>query len=89
MGSVNLSAIDIDISDFGQNFDPSKLDYINPERKDVRESVLNVLRKVVDLSNQNLRRNADSFLARQVYDNNTLLWPGSKRVPDDMFSLSY
>lgn len=89
MGSVNLSAIDIDISDFGQNFDPSKFDYINPERKDVRESVLNVLRKVVDLSNQNLRRNADSFLARQVYDNNTLLRPGSKRVPDDMFSLSY
>ena len=61
MGSVNLSAIDIDISDFGQNFDPSKLDYINPERKDVRESVLNVLRKVVDLSNQNLRRNAIVF----------------------------
>ena len=31
LGSVNLSAIDIDISDFCKNFNPSKLDYANPE----------------------------------------------------------
>ena len=64
LGSVNLSAIDIGISDFGPNFDPYKLDYNNPERENVRESVLNVLRKVVDLINQNLRRDADSFFRK-------------------------
>ena len=48
-GSANLSPTDIDISDFGQNFNPSKLDYDNPERQGIKESVLNILRKIVDL----------------------------------------
>ena len=72
-GSVNLSPTDIDISDFGQNFNPSKLDYDNPESQGIRESVLNILRKIVDLCNQNFRRNADGSLARKDHDNNSLL----------------
>ena len=32
LGSVNLSPIDINISEFGSNFDLNKLDYNNPER---------------------------------------------------------
>lgn len=51
MGSVNLSAIDIEPSDFGPNFDSSKLDYNNPERENIRKLVLSVLRKVAHLSN--------------------------------------
>ena len=89
MGSVNLSPIDIDISDFGRKFNPSRRDYDNPEREGIRETVLNVLRKVVDLCNQNFRRNADGFLARKRHGNNCLLWPGGKRVQDDRFALSY
>lgn len=60
---MNLCAIDINISDFGQGFNPSKLDYNNSERENIRRSVLNVLKKIVDLSNQNIRRNADGYLA--------------------------
>ena len=89
MGSTNLSAVDVDISDFRKYFNPSKLDYNNPIREAIREPVLNVLRKVVDQSNQNLKRNANGFLAKQPHDNNSLLWPGGKRVQDDKFALSY
>lgn len=49
--SVNLSAIDIDISDFGDIFNPVKLDFNNSEMEELRNSVLHVLRKVSDLSN--------------------------------------
>ena len=55
IGSVNLSPINIEISEFGDIFDPSKLDYANPGKESTRESVLKVLKKVVDLSNQSLR----------------------------------
>ena len=89
LGSVNLSAVDIDISDFGENFNPSKLGYANPEREELRKSVLNVLKKVADLSNQNIRQNADGFLATQPHDNQSLLWPDGKRIQDDKFALSY
>ena len=53
MESVNLSPTDIDASDFGPNFGPSKLDYAGPQKEGTRESVLKVLKKVVNLSNQN------------------------------------
>ena len=65
MESVNLSATDIDASDFGPNFDPSKLDYAGPQKEGTRESVLKVLKKVVNLSNQNLQRNTDGLLAKK------------------------
>ena len=55
IGSVNLSPINIEISEFGDIFDPSKLDYANPGKESTRESVLKVLKKVVDLSNQSLQ----------------------------------
>ena len=49
LNSVNLSPVDIELSDFGENFDPSKLDYASPDKERTRESVLRVLKKVVDL----------------------------------------
>ena len=33
MRSVNLCPIDIDVSDFEPNFDPSRLDYAGPQKK--------------------------------------------------------
>ena len=33
MNSVSLVPIDIEVSEFGEKFDPSKLDYANPERE--------------------------------------------------------
>lgn len=44
-----------------------------------------MLRKVVDLSNQNLKRDADGLLTKQVHNNDSLLWPGGKRAPNDKF----
>ena len=54
MNSVNLILLDIDPSEFGENFNPSKLDFENEDRQKTRESVLKVLRKAVDLSYSNL-----------------------------------
>ena len=74
MGSVNLSPINIEISEFGDIFDPSKLDYANPEKESTREAVLKVLKKVVDLSNQSLQQNTGGLLAKITQNNDSLLW---------------
>ena len=89
VGSINLNPIDIELSDFGPNFDPSRLDYAGPQKEDTRKSVLKALKKVVDLSNQNVKRNADGLLAKKVHNNDDLLWPGGKRMPSDKFTWSY
>ena len=90
MNSVNLAPIDIEISAFGETFDPSKLDYANDEKKKKkRESVLKVFKKIVDLSNSNLRKNADGLLATKTHDNELLLWVGGGKVPTGKFALSY
>ena len=88
MDSVNLMPIDMDQSEFGENFDPSTLDYENKDREKNRESVLKVLKKVVDLSNSSLRKNADGLLAKRSH-NKDILWVGGSRIPVDQFALSY
>ena len=88
LGSVNLNPIDIEISEFGQKFDPSKLNYNSSDKENTNKSVLKVLKKVADLSSQNLKRNADGYLASVPRNNDSLLWPGGKRTSDG-FSLSY
>ena len=59
LGSVNLNVTDINIDEFGQNFDPPKLDVKTTEREGVRQSVLKVLKKIAEYSSQNLKRNVD------------------------------
>ena len=88
MDSVNLMPIDMDQSEFGENFDPSTLDYENKDREKNRESVLKVLKKIVDLSNSSLRKNADGLLAKRSH-NKDILWVGGSRIPVDQFALSY
>ena len=67
--SVNLTSIDITEDNFevegGIPFDPSKLDYENPGKEKMRQAVLKVLNKVVDLSNENLIKNADELLSQR------------------------
>ena len=89
MNSVNLMPIDIDSSEFGKDFDPSTLDFENSDREKNRESVLKVLKKIVDLSNSNLHKNADGLLATKSHTNEDILWVGGKRVPEDQFALSH
>ena len=93
MSSVNLIPTDIPQNEFevgGGNFDPSKLDFDNPDRQKTREAVLRVLKKVVDLSNSILQKNADGLLASKPH-NKDILWVGDdgKRVPQNIFALSY
>ena len=70
MNSVNLVTIDIHQNKFevdGGNFDPSKLDFDNPDREKTREAVLRVsIQKTQNLSNSNLQKNADVCLLVNV-----------------------
>ena len=92
MNSVNLVLIDINQNKFeaeGGNVDPSKLDFDNSDRNKT-ESLLRVLKKVVDLSNSNLQKNADELLATKPH-NKDILWVGDSRkcVPENKIALSY
>ena len=89
LGSVNLNVIDIALSEFGENFEPSTLDSIRSEREGVRKSVIDVLKKVADYSSQNSKTNTDGYFSTAPHDNDTLLWPGDKRTQSDKFALSY
>ena len=60
---------------------------IRTEKKN-RESALKVLKKIVDLRNSNLRKNADGLLAKRPH-NNDILWVGGSRIPDGQFALSH
>ena len=73
-----------------ENFNPSKLDFDNPDTQKTRGSVLRVLKKVADLSNSILQKNADGLLAGKPHSKD-ILWVGDsgKRVPENKFALSY
>ena len=53
--------------------------------------MLRVLRRVIDLFNSNLQKNADGLLATKPHKNEDILWTGEKgkRVPENLFALSY
>ena len=69
MGSVNLLPVDISERTFKVEeevkFDPSKLDYDNPDKEKMRDAVFKMLKKVIELSNANLVKNADGLLAKK------------------------
>ena len=93
MNSVNLIPIHIYQNEFevdSGNLDLSNVDFDNPDKQKTREAVLRVLKKVVDLSNSNLQKNADGLLASKPH-NKDILWVGygGKRVPENVFALSY
>ena len=93
-GSVNLTSIDITEDNFevegGIPFDPSKLDYENPDKEKMRQAVLKMLKKVSDLFNANLIKNADGFLSKRSVEED-VEWVGEtgKRLPENCYKLSY
>ena len=93
MGSVNLVPIGIPEDSFkveGGKFDPSKLDFDNSEKEKMREAVLKVLNKVVDLSNPNTIKNSDGLLATgPVNPNIQWLVETGKCAPENRYVLSY
>ena len=62
LGSVNIHPIDISEKQFCENFDPSKLDYNNSEKPKMTESVVNMLKETVQLSNTNIVKSEDALL---------------------------
>ena len=67
MNSINLIPIDIKPSKFGADFGPSSLDFANADREKYRESMLKVLKKIVDLSHSNLQKNVGLTEIRTFY----------------------
>ena len=94
MGSVNLSSIDITEDNFevegGIPFNPSKLDYENPDKEKMRQAVLKVLKKVADLSNANIIKNAERLLSKRSVEQD-VEWVGEtgKRAPENRYKLLY
>ena len=93
MGSVNLVPLEIKDHNFeieGGKFDPLKVDFDNPEKHKMREAILRVLRKAVDLSNSNLVKNANGLLATRPINKN-IEWvdESGQRVPENLYALSY
>lgn len=82
MCSVNLLPIDISKDSFevqvGIKFDPSKLDYENPDKEKISKAVAKMLKKVIELYNANLVKNADGMLANMSVDNN-IEWVGKAK----------
>ena len=94
MGSVNLLPIDIAEDNFeiegNVSFDPSKLDYENPDKEKILEAVVKMLKRIIELSNANLKKNADGLLAKLPVDEN-IEWVGKdkKQLPDNCYKMSY
>ena len=69
---------DVDISDLGVDF--------NPVISFDREPVVKCMKKIAEQSSQNLKRNADAFLAGVEHGNDSLLWSGGRRTVTNKFS---
>ena len=94
MGSVNLLPIDIAEDNFeierNVSFDSPKLDYENPDKEKISEAVVKMLKRIIELSNANLKKNADGLLAKLPVDEN-IEWVGKdkKQLPDNRYKMSY
>ena len=94
MGSVNLLPIDIAEDNFeiegNVSFDSPKLDYENPDKEKISEAVVKMLKRIIELSNANLKKNADGLLAKMPVDEN-IEWVGKdrKQLPDNHYKMSY
>ena len=51
-------------------FDPSELDYENPYKEKILEAVAKMLKRIVEFSNANLKKNVDGILAKMPVDEN-------------------
>ena len=94
MGSVNLLPIDIAEDNFeiegNVSFDSPKLDYENPDKEKISEAVVKMLKRIIELSNANLKKTADGLLAKLPVDKN-IEWVGKdkKQLPDNRYKMSY
>lgn len=88
MGHVYLKPTDTEEDEFGEGFDPSVLDRDHLDKEKAREAVLKVHKKMADISNASLKRNADVLLSK-IGRRKNILWPGEQRIPEGKFVLTY
>ena len=71
-------------------FDPSKLNHDNSDKAKITEAVIKMLKKMTELSNANLVKNADRLLSKRAADNdNEWIGPEKKRFPENRYKMSY
>ena len=89
MKCVNIHALDLDEKEFGENFNPSRLDFVNDKKSDTTNGVLHVLRKVMQISNINIVKNADGLLNKKPTDSD-VEWIGKtkKILPENRLAIS-
>ena len=79
MGSVNLSSTDISEKkiEVEENvlFDPLMLNFECPEKEKIARAVVKMLKKIIDISNANLVKNADWLLSNRNV-NEEVEWVG-------------
>ena len=80
--SVYLKPFHVERSSFGENFNPADSNFY-------RAGVVSYMKRVVEQSSENLKRNANTFLSSVNHNNEKLLWPGGKRTKSDKFALTY
>lgn len=94
MASVHFSPICILAKTFQRKdnvaFDSSKLVINCQEKEKISQSVVKMLKKITDLSNSNLTRNADGLFSQKSVDAN-VKWVGQtkQRLPSDKYKMSY
>ena len=71
-------------------FHPSKLDFSSQEKEIMTGAVINMLRKIADMSNANLFKNADGLLSKRD-PNVSIEWIGKNRsrLPQNRYKLSH
>ena len=87
---LSLNPIDIDLAEFCKGFNSACLDFndTNREKKN-RESVLKVLKKMVEISKSNIKRNADGLHSRKRHSYNSVEWISGRRMLKGHFALTY
>ena len=94
MGSVNFSSIDIPENSFETenniSFDPSKLNLNYQEKKIMSMAVVKMLKKISDLSNCNIIKNANVLLLSKNVDFD-VEWVGKtkQRLPQNKYKMFY
>ena len=62
MNCVNIHPLDFDEKEFGDDFNPSRLDFVGDKKEQTTQSVVNMLKRITEISNTNLIKNADGLL---------------------------
>ena len=90
MNCLNIHPLDIDGKEFGDDFNQSLLDVSGEKKLQTSESVANMLKKITEICNTNLVKNADGLLNNKPIDTE-VEWIGKQksRIHQNKFKVTY